>query len=126
MLLYSFLAGCGVSPKTISTEIINMKENTQPTPLNQESFTAIAGAFSRLASLSDKRIDAGPSDNTAAEKEQLIEFLATQFLAHAGEFIACYDLVHREYLPLANGLRRLALRCGILPAQQPTTKPENN
>lgn len=91
-------------------------QNTQPTPLNQESFAAIAGAFSRLAAISDKRIDAGPSDNTAAEKEQLIEFLATQFLAHAGEFIAAWQLCNTEYLPALSALRKIARRAGFIPS----------
>lgn len=100
-----------------------MKENTQNTPLTQESFTAIAGAFSRLASLSGKSIDAGPSDNTVAEKEQLIEFLATQFLAHAGEFIAAWQLCNGEYLPALSALRKIAMRAGFI--QPPNVKAES-
>lgn len=103
-----------------------MKENTQPTPLNQESFTAIAGAFSRLATLSDKRIDAGPNDNTTAEREQLIEFLATQFLQHAGEFIAAWQLCNAEYLPALSALRKVAMRAGFIQQPQQPPRPELN
>lgn len=101
-----------------------MKENQQPTgaPLTQESFTAIAGAFSRLAAISEKRIDVGPSDNTAAEKEQLIEFLATQFLQHAGEFIAAWQLCNTEYLPALSALRKIAMRAGFI--QPPNVKQQ--
>lgn len=98
-------------------------EQQQHTPLNQESFNAIAGAFSRLASLSGKSIDAGPSDNTVAEKEQLIEFLATQFLAHAGEFIAAWQLCNGEYLPALSALRKIAMRAGFI--QPPNVKAES-
>lgn len=97
-------------------------KNEQPSkPLDQDSFAAIAGAFSRLASLSGKSIDAGPSDNTQAEKEALIEFLATQFLAHAGEFIAAWQLCNTEYLPALSALRKIAMRAGFI--SPPSVKP---
>lgn len=86
-----------------------------PSLLNQEKFNAIAGAFARLQSLADKSIDAGPTDNTQAEKEQLIQYLATEMLAHIAEFLAAYQLCHTEYLPLCNGVRRLMVRCGYAP-----------
>lgn len=104
-------------------------ESQQPTPLNQESFNAIASAFSRLSFLSHKTIDAGPSDNTVAEKEQLIEFLATQFLQHAGEFIAAWQLCNTEYLPALSALRKIAIRAGLFSppnATQPVEQPSRN
>lgn len=106
---------------------MNKNEQQQPTQLNPESFAAIAGAFSRLSQLGDNKIST-PGDNTAVEREKLIEFLATQFLQHAPEFIASYSLTHTEYLPLLNALRKVATRAGFFSPLQPPqpTRPENN
>lgn len=87
--------------------------NEQPQLLDQTKFQAIAGAFARLQQIGDKQIDAGPSDNTAAEREQLIEYLATNMLLHISEFLAAWNLVHTEYLPACNALRKIATRCGF-------------
>lgn len=98
---------------------MNTQQAAAPSLLNQEKFTAIAGAFSRLQSLGDKTLVAGAEDNTQAEKEQLIQYLATEMLAHIAEFLAAYQLCHTEYLPLANGVRRLLVRCGYAPTPIP-------
>jgi hypothetical protein len=102
------------------------KNTEQPTQLNQESFNAIAGAFSRLQSLGEKTIVTGaPNDNTVAEREKLIEFLATQLMNHAGEFLGAWSLCHNEYLPACNVLRKIAMRCGFFTPPQPPAAPAN-
>lgn len=83
-----------------------------PALLNQEKFQAIAGAFSRLQQLGDKQISA-PGDNTQAEREQLIEYLAQNMMLHIAEFLGAYQLAHAEYLPLLNSLRKVAARAGF-------------
>lgn len=99
---------------------------TTPTLLDQEKFQAIAGAFSRLQSLGDKTLVTGAEDTSQQEKEQLIQYLATEMLAHISEFLAAYQLCHTEYLPLANGIRRILSRCGYQPTPAPNAKPANN
>lgn len=90
-----------------------------PALLDQAKFQAIAGAFSRLQSLGDKQIVAGFEDSTQQEKEKLIQYLATEMLAHIAEFLAAYQLCHSEYLPLCNGVRRMMVRCGYAPTPAP-------
>lgn len=87
-------------------------QNQQPTLLDQAKFQAIAGAFSRLQQLGDKQIST-PGDNTLAEKEKIIEYLAQEMLLHISEFLAAWSLVHTEYLPACNALRKVAIRCGF-------------
>lgn len=84
----------------------------QPNLLDQAKFQAIAGAFSRLQQLGDKQIST-PGDNSAVEKEKLIEFLAQEMLLHISEFLAAWSLVHTEYLPACNAMRKVAIRCGF-------------
>lgn len=88
------------------------EQQQQSNLLDQAKFQAIAGAFSRLQQLGDKQISA-PGDNTAVEREKLIEYLAQEMLLHISEFLAAYNLVHSEYLPACNALRRVAIRCGF-------------
>lgn len=102
--------------------------NTQPTTptlLDQEKFQAIAGAFSRLQSLGDKTLVTGAEDNSQQEKEQLIQYLATEMLAHCGEFLAAWMLTNSEYMPLLNALRKVATRAGFFTPPQ-TPRLENN
>lgn len=87
--------------------------------LDQESFNAIAGAFSRLQSLGDKQLVAGAEDNTQAEKEQLIQFLATEMLAHVAEFLGAWVLANSEYLPLLRSIQAVAKRAGYFPTLAP-------
>lgn len=96
------------------------KQNEQTVkPLDQESFNAIASAFARLQMLGDKKIDAGPGDNTAAEKEKLIEYLAMEMLAHVAEFLGAWSLCNLEYLPLLRSLQAVAKRAGYQPTLAP-------
>lgn len=97
----------------------------QPNLLDQAKFQAIAGAFSRLQQLGDKQIST-PGDNTAVEREKLIEYLAQEMLLHIGEFLASYQLTHQEYLPLLNALRKVATRAGFFTPPQSPSRPENN
>lgn len=93
--------------------------NEQPhKPLDQQSFNTIASAFARLQMLGDKQIDAGPTDNTAAEREQLIAFLATEMMKNLGEFLGAWQLCNLEYLPLLRSLRGVATRVGYAPTPQ--------
>lgn len=98
-----------------------MNKNTpdQIPPLDQQSFNAIAGAFARLQMLGDKQIDAGPGDNTQAEKEKLIEYLATEMMAHLAEFLGAWQLCNLEYLPLLRSLQAVAKRAGYQPTLAP-------
>lgn len=94
--------------------------NEQPRkPLDQHSFNAIASAFARLQALGDKQITTGAGDNSAAEKEQLITFLATELLANAGEFLGAWVLANSEYLPLLRSLQAVAKRAGYQPTLAP-------
>lgn len=88
-------------------------EQQQPQLLNQEKFQALAAAFARLQALGDKQIATGADDNTAAEREQLIEYLAQNMMLHIAEFLGAYQLAHAEYLPLLNSLRKVAARAGF-------------
>lgn len=105
----------------------------QPTPeqfkpLDLQSFNAIAGAYARLQSLSDKQIVTGADDNTQAEREQLIAFLANEMMLHVSEFLGAWQICNAEYLPLLRTIRAVATRAGYgpqAPASQPT-RPENN
>lgn len=99
---------------------MNKQDNSeqQPQLLDQAKFQTIAGAFSRLQQLGDKQISA-PGDDTQAEKEKLIEYLAQNMLLHIAEFLAAYQLAHAEYLPLLNLLRKVATRAGFFTPPQP-------
>lgn len=90
------------------------QDNSEPPPqlLDHAKFQAIAGAFSRLQQLGDKQIST-PGDNTQAEREQLIEYLAQNMMLHIAEFLAAYQLAHGEYLPLLNSIRKVATRAGF-------------
>lgn len=99
---------------------MNTQQAAAPTLLDQAKFQAIAGAFARLQSLGDKVLTTVHGEDSAqVEKEQLIEYLATEMLAHIAEFLAAYQLCHTEYLPLCNGVRRLMVRCGYAPTPTP-------
>lgn len=100
--------------------------STQPTApalLDQAKFNSIAGAFARLQFLGEKQIDTGPSDNTAAEKEQLIAYLSEAMLQHIAEFLGAWQLAHLEYLPLLRAIKSVASRAGYLPTPVPNAKP---
>lgn len=95
------------------------KTPDQIQPLDVHSFNAIAGAFARLQMLGDKQIDAGPGDNTQAEKEKLIEYLAMEMMAHIAEFLGAWQLCNQEYLPLLRSLQAVAKRAGYQPTLAP-------
>lgn len=109
-----------------------MKQIDQPTPepqfkpLDQAAFNTIAGAFARLQQLSDKKIATGADDNTQAEREQLITYLAGQMMEHIAEFLGAWQLAHFEYLPLLRNIRAVATRAGYGPTPQAETsaKPQ--
>lgn len=90
---------------------------TQIKQLDHASFNVIAGAFARLQMLADKNIDAGPSDNTQAEKEKLIEYLATEMMNHISEFLGAWVLANNEYLPLLRSIQAVAKRAGYQPIE---------
>lgn len=96
---------------------------TAPALLDIAKFNSIAGAFARLQALGDKQIDTGPSDNTAAEKEQLIAYLAEAMLQHIAEFLGAWQLAHMEYLPLLRNIRAVASRAGYQPTPVPNAQP---
>lgn len=107
------------------------KQNEQPyKQLDQESFNSIASAFARLQALGDKQIDAGPGDNTAAEKEKLVEYLAIEMMNHIAEFLGAWQLCNMEYLPFLRTLQAVAKRAGYQPTPVPNAKapanPANN
>lgn len=87
--------------------------------LDQQSFNAIAGAFSRLQQLGDKKLATGAEDNSQQEKEKLIEYLATEMLAHCGEFLGAWVLANSEYLPLLRSIQAVAKRAGYQPTLAP-------
>lgn len=95
------------------------KTPDQTQPLDQQSFNAIAGAFARLQMLGDKQIDAGPGDNTQAEKEKLIEYLAMEMIGHIAEFLGAWQLCNQEYLPFLRALQGVAKRAGYQPTLAP-------
>lgn len=87
--------------------------------LDTQSFNEIAAAFARLQHLGDKNIAASPGDNTQQEREQLIEYLATEMLAHCGELLGAWVLANSEYLPLLRSLQAVAKRAGYQPTLAP-------
>lgn len=93
--------------------------------LDTESFNRIAVAFARLQMLGDKKIATGADDNTAVEKESIITFLATELLAHCGEFLGAWSLCNQEYLPLLRSLQAVARRAGYQPTPAPAPAPHN-
>ena len=103
-------------------------QSEQPAPLDQESFNAIAAAFARLQALGNTKIAVGGADNTEAEREQLITYLATEMMNHVAEFLGAWQLCNLEYLPLLRSVQALAKRAGYFPARQPVqaVNPTNN
>lgn len=97
---------------------IENNSEQQPQLLDHAKFQAIAGAFSRLQQLGDKQIST-PGDNTQAEREQLIEYLAQNMILHIAEFLGAYQLAHAEYLPLLNSIRKVATRAGFFTPPHP-------
>lgn len=98
-----------------------MSKNTpdQTPPLDQQSFNSIAGAFSRLQQLVDKSLVTGVGDTSQQEREKLIEYLATEMLAHCGEFLGAWVLANSEYLPLLRSIQAVAKRAGYFPTLAP-------
>lgn len=110
---------------------MNQRENTPSEqkfqPLDQASFNAIAGAFARLQSLSERKIATGADDTTQVEREQLITFLAEKMMEHIAEFLGAWQLAHFEYMPLLRTIRAVATRAGYVPQAAPQPqRPENN
>lgn len=96
-----------------------MTNEQQIKQLDQHSFNAIAGAFARLQQLGDKQIATGAGDTSQQEKEKLIEYLATEMLAHCSEFLGAWVLANSEYLPLLRSLQAVAKRAGYQPTLAP-------
>lgn len=110
---------------------MKQERDTPPEPqfkqLDQAAFNSIAGAFARLQALSDRKIATGADDNTQAEREQLITYLAEKMMEHIAEFLGAWQLAHFEYLPLLRNIRAVASRAGYAPTPQPQPqRPENN
>lgn len=92
--------------------IIDIPKQTEPTPaqpvaLTMQQIQSIGAAYARLLELKSQKV---LTVNTETEVKGLLEFLSSELIAHADEFIACWLVARTEYEPMLNILARVAGR----------------
>lgn len=90
-------------------------------PLTGQQAQNIGAAYARLIELREQKV---LTVNTEAEVKGLVEFLSSEFLAHASEFLACWIAVKSEYEPALHLLARIGTRVtAIREAKSKVAKP---
>lgn len=79
----------------------------QTKPLSRQQIKQMSEAYGRLLDIREATIK---SPTHEAEAKGLVEFLSTEFLSHAAEFIGVWVAIRDEYEPLVNLAVRLTER----------------
>lgn len=83
-------------------------EQPAPTPpLTPQQIQNIGAAYARLIELKQQKV---LTINTETEVKGLLEFLSSELIAHADEFIACWLAVRTEYEPILRCIARATTR----------------
>lgn len=95
----------------------------QPVGLSPRRAGELAAAYARYLDLSERlrsTVITPESEGLKAEHAGLQKFLGSAFLAHGGELLGCYNLVHAEYEPVLRAVAIIFRRIGVAPV--PETK----
>lgn len=97
----------------MSKNIIDIPTQTEPTQsappvaLTMQQIQNIGAAYARLLELKSQKV---LTVNTETEVRGLLEFLSSELIAHADEFIACWLAVRTEYEPILSCIARATNR----------------
>lgn len=83
----------------------------------------LAAAYARYLDLSEQLrspVITPETDTIKAEHAGLQKFLGSAFLAHGGELLGCYNLVHAEYEPVLRAVAIIFCRIGVAPVPEST------
>lgn len=103
---------------------INSANEQKPTPpLTGQQIQNIGAAYARLMELKNQKV---LTVNTETEVKGLLEFLSSELIAHADEFIACWLAVRTEYEVLLNTFGRMLTRVDGMRAAQAQRQVKRN
>lgn len=105
------------------SKIIDIPKQAEspPSPLTIQQIQNIGAAYARLLELKSQKV---VTVNTEAEVKGLLEFLASELIAHADELIACWLAVRTEYEPILKCIARATTRVqGMRVAVAATSTP---
>lgn len=103
-------------------DIPKQAEAKPPSPLTIQQIQNIGAAYARLLELKSQKV---VTVNTEAEVKGLLEFLASELIAHADELIACWLAIRTEYEVLLKTLGRMMNRVDGMRAQQVNREEES-